>query len=334
MRGLVQQTRYGGQCLLAVAHHSQIHPYVLVDFAGVNVEMDDFRLLGISVEVAGNTVVETHAYGNKQVALVGHHVGTQVSVHSQHTHIQGMVRGKGGKSKQRAGCRQLGFLQELAQFFLRIAQFHTLAHQHERLHTVVDQACGLLNHTVFGNRRRLVTADKVHLLRLKIHHTGLGILGKVEHHWTGTAAAGNIESTAHRPCNILGTANLEGPFADGLCHADDVHFLKSVRTQHGCAHLAADHNHRGGIHHGVGNTGNGVHGTGTAGHNGASHLSAHTGIALCRMYGTLFMANQNVVQCFFVVIQSIVCGDDGTAGIAEEDFHPFVLQRTHHGFRT
>ena len=52
------------------------------------------------------------------------------------------------------------------------------------------------------------------------------------------------------------------------------------------------------------------------------------------MYGTLFMANQNVVQCFFVVIQSIVCGDDGTAGIAEEDFHPFVLQRTHHGFRT
>ena len=47
------------------------------------------------------------------------------------------------------------------------------------------------------------------------------------------------------------------------------------------------------------------------------------------MHGGLFVAHEDVVQCLFVVIECIVGGHDGTARVAEEYFHPFMLQRSH-----
>ena len=77
--------------LFAITEDSEVHLHVLIDFAGVDVEMDDLRLLGIGVEVTRHTVVESHSDSNQQVALVGLYVRSEVSVHTQHTHIQRMV---------------------------------------------------------------------------------------------------------------------------------------------------------------------------------------------------------------------------------------------------
>ena len=67
---LLQQGRDGGERLLAVAEHRQIHLHVLVDFRGVNVEVDFLSLPGVGVELARDTVVEPHAHGNQQVAFL------------------------------------------------------------------------------------------------------------------------------------------------------------------------------------------------------------------------------------------------------------------------
>ena len=50
------------------------------------------------------------------------------------------------------------------------------------------------------------------------------------------------------------------------------------------------------------------------------------------MYGTLFVAHQNVVQCLLMVVESVVGRHYGTARIAEQHIHSLVFQRAHHGF--
>ena len=62
------------------------------DFGRVDVDMDDVGLRGVGVHGAGDPVVETHAHGDEQVALVGHDVGSHVSVHPDHALIQREVR--------------------------------------------------------------------------------------------------------------------------------------------------------------------------------------------------------------------------------------------------
>ena len=54
--------------------------------------------LGISGQVARHAIVKTHTHSDKQVALIGHHVRTQVTVHTQTTHVQWMVCRRGRKT--------------------------------------------------------------------------------------------------------------------------------------------------------------------------------------------------------------------------------------------
>ena len=49
--------------------------------------MYDLGLLGISLEIAGDTVIKPHAHSNKQVTLVGLHIGAKIAVHTQHTFV-------------------------------------------------------------------------------------------------------------------------------------------------------------------------------------------------------------------------------------------------------
>ena len=84
MTGRLHQFCHPLECLLAVAHNGHIHLHILVYLAGINIEVYDAGLLGVGFQFACHTIVEAHADGDKQVTLVGHHVGTQVAVHSQH----------------------------------------------------------------------------------------------------------------------------------------------------------------------------------------------------------------------------------------------------------
>ncbi len=294
--------------------------------------MDDFCLPRIGVEISGHAVVEAHADGDEQVALVGHHVGCQIAVHAQHAHVQGMVGGQCAQSQQRASGGQLSFLKQLAQLLGGTCQLHALSHQHQGLHALVDEGGGALYHVLAGNGHGTIGTDEIHVCRFVVHHACLGVLRKVEHHGTGTTAACDVERAAHSPGNVLGTAYLISPLGDGLRDADHVHFLKCVCSQHGSSHLSADDHHGRGVHHGIGNACDGVHRTGSAGHNDRSHASAHAGIALRGVHCRLFVANQDVVQRFFVVVKRIVGGHDGTAGISEQRFHALVLEAAHQGF--
>ena len=317
------------QCLLAIAQHGHCGLHYLAHLGGVYLEVNNLCLLGIGVEVASNTVVKAHTHGDKQVALVGHHIGSQVAMHAQHTHVKGMMCGSGRKTEHGLTEGNLCLLGQSKQLLASTCYLHALTNEHQRLHALVDEFGSLLYGTLFGSGHRVVAADEIHRLGLILYQCRLCILGKVQYHRTGTTALGNIESTRYSPGDILGTAYLVVPLADGLCHTHYVHLLKGIRTQHGSTHLTAYHHHGSGVYHGICHTGDGVHGTGTRGNDGTSHLATHTGIALSCMYGSLLVAHQYVMQRILVVVECIVGGHDGTTGISEEDIHTLVLKRAH-----
>ena len=261
--GLLNEFGNLSQCLLAIAQHRHGGLHYLAHLRGVNLEVYYLCLLGIGVQVARNTVVKAHTHGNEQVALVGHHVGSQVTVHAQHTHVEGMAGGSGRKTEHCLSEGNLSLLGQSKQLLASTGKFHTLANKHQGFHALVDEFGSPLYATRCGSRDGVVAADKVHRLRLVLNECRLRILGKVQHHRSGTAASCYIEGTRHCPWNVLGTANLVVPLADRLCHTHYVHLLKGIRSQHGSTHLTAYHHHGGGVYHGICHTGDGVHGTGT-----------------------------------------------------------------------
>ena len=143
-----------GKGLLAVAENRHIYLHVLVDFRRVDLEVDDLGLLGVGLEVAGHTIVETHTHGNQQVALVGHHIGTEVAVHTKHALVERMVGRNCRKAKHRASERNLCLLGKFEHFLIGTSKFDTLTHQHKWFHALVDHLSSLLDYRHFANRLR------------------------------------------------------------------------------------------------------------------------------------------------------------------------------------
>ena len=160
----------------------------------------------------------------------------------------------------------------------------------------------------------------------------LCVLGKVQHHRTGPAGAGDVEGTGHGPGHLVGGADLVVPFADGGGKADDVGLLERVGTQGGGRNLTGNHHYGGGIRHGVGHSGNDIGGSGARGYDDDAGLSAYAGKTLGRVDGPLFVADQNVMDGVLVVHQFVIHRHNLAAGIAEDRIDPFFLKGAPEGF--
>ena len=200
----------------------------------------------------------------------------------------------------------------------------------KRAFGVIDQFGGSLYRffVCIGNRN--IAADKLLLRRLVFCFFNLRILGKVEYHRTGTTTTGNVESTCYRPGYVFGTANLIAPFSDWLSDTYEIDFLKSVCSKKACSHLSCNDNDRRTVYHCICNTCDRIGCSGAACHQANTDFTRYTGVALCRMGSSLFMANQDMVQCILMVVQGIERRHDGTAGITENGSHSLMFQRTHH----
>ena len=334
MVGRFHQLQYAGHGVLAVSQYGNVDGNILVDFRGVDVEVNLLGLTGISADVTRNAVVESHADGHEQVALLRLDVRGQAAVHAEHAHIERVGRGQARKAEQGAAGRHVGLLDELAHFFLSVAEFHALSDQHKRLLSGVDKLGGSLNAARFGFGHGFVATQETDFLRNVFGLFDLGILGEVEHHGAGASGAGNVESTFDGRSNVFGATYLISPFADGVGHIDDVALLESIRTQHLGAYLSCNDDNRCAVEHGVSNTCYRIGGSGTAGYEAHSHLSAHSGITFCCVDGTLFVANQNVVQPVSVIVECVIYWHDSAAGIAKQRVYAFGNQALHEYFRT
>lgn len=144
----------------------------------------------------------------------------------------------------------------------------------------------------------------------------------------------NIECTCHRPSYIFCTANLITPFSDRLGDTYQVDFLKSVCSEKTRPYLSGNNYDRCTVYHCIGNTGDCIRCSGTACHQTNTYLTRYAGKTLRCMSSSLFVANQDMVQCILMIVQSIEYRHDRTSGITEDSSHSLMFQGTHQCFRT
>lgn len=99
-------------------------------------------------------------------------------------------------------------------------------------------------------------------------------------------------------------------------------------------HLSGHQYQRRGVHQCVGQSGHGVRGPWARGDEANPYAAADAGVALCGMYGALFMADKDVAQPVAVVEKRIVNGDDGSSGIPEKRVHALAQERFEQGLAT
>ena len=115
------------------------------------------------------------------------------------------------KTAQGSAAGISALLEEFDEFIMCTAKLYSMTHEDEWFLGIVDEF-GSFSHRLFIYRRiRVVRCNLLtfHWFPLACSH--LRILCKVEHHRSRASAAGDVESTAHSPCHILGTAYLVAP---------------------------------------------------------------------------------------------------------------------------
>ena len=212
MSGFIQQFCHCSKGLLTITQNSQIHLHILINFGWVDIKVNNLGLFSVCLQITCHTVVETHTHCNEQITLIRHHIRAQISMHTEHTHVQWMVRRQCRKSKQRATSRHLSLLKEFFQFLTCITKFHTLTYQNKRFYRFIDHLGSFLDNVIVHRRNRLIRTNEIHLGRLIIHHGSLCILGKVKNHRSRTSTLCNIESTRYSPSHIFCTTYLITPF--------------------------------------------------------------------------------------------------------------------------
>ena len=152
----------------------------------------------------------------------------------------------------------------------------------------------------------------------------LHVLGQIDHDRTGTSAAGDIKCFLDDARDVLDVLDQEIVLGARTRDADEVRFLKSVVADHRGRNLAGQHDHRGGIHVGVGDAGDGVGRAGAGGNEHDAGPSADARIALGHVSRALFVADEDVLD--LRVEESVVGRQDRAAGIAEDDIDAFGNQ--------
>jgi len=71
-----------GQGFLAIAPNRNRCFYVLINFGGIDIEMDDLCLLSIFIQSPRYPVIETHTHSNQHIAFIRQHIGAVIAVHT------------------------------------------------------------------------------------------------------------------------------------------------------------------------------------------------------------------------------------------------------------
>ena len=278
-------------------------------------------------DVAGHAVVEARTDGDQHVAIVHGHVGLVGAVHAEHADEQRIVGRKGAEPHERVRAR--------------IAE---QAHQFgERLRGVVDDdAAAGVEHRPLGREHeidRLLDLPRMalgrrmvgtHRYRLRVGVLGLlrgHVLRKIDQHRAGPASGGDVEGLLDGDGQVRDVLHQKIVLHARTRDADRVDFLEGVVTDQMGRHLAADDDHRNGIHVGGGDAGDGVGDAGAGGHQHHAGLAGGARVAVGRVGRALLVAHEDVFDVLLPV-ESVVDVQGRPARVAEDVLDPLVFEAT------
>ena len=89
-----------------IADKRHIHFHVLVDFGGIDINVNFLRVLSVSFQAAGHAVVEPHAESEQQIGVLNRFVHPCFAVHAHHSEIQRMRRREGRRGQAASSRRE------------------------------------------------------------------------------------------------------------------------------------------------------------------------------------------------------------------------------------
>ena len=95
-----------------IADQRDVHFHVLVDFGGIDLDVNLLGILGVSLQIAGHPVVEAHAQRDQQVRFLDRVIDPGFAVHTHHAQVQRMRSWERSQAEQRQRHRNAGFFRQ------------------------------------------------------------------------------------------------------------------------------------------------------------------------------------------------------------------------------
>ena len=292
--------------------------------------MDDLCVRGERCEVTRDTVIETRTDRNEQVRLLECGDSRHVAVHAGHAHVLRVGVRERAAGHERRGHRNLRCFSQAQQLCGSAGADDTAADVEHRLLGLRDQLRGFANLLIVRLGDGTVAGQAGSFRPHERSFGLLSILGHVHQNGAGPAGRGDVERRHDCLRDVFNAGHQERVLGDGHCHAHDVRFLERVGAEHLGGLLAGDCNQRHGVHVSIGNRSDEVRGTGAGGRHAHADFSSGGRVAGCRMSGTLFVADEDVVDGI-CVHQRVIGREDGSARQSEYGVDAHQLKAANDG---
>jgi hypothetical protein len=226
------------QHIADAARDGRIDLDVLVELAGIDVDVNLLRVERVGLDVARHAIVEPHAERDQEIGFLHGRIDPGFAVHAHHPEVQMMTGREAANAEQRHGDRDVGLLGKRLECRFGAAKHDAVAGQDERPLGGIKKVQGIDAHRVAWPRERRNVGRGGFPVVLAAPE--LRVLGNVDQHRTGTAAGGNGERFANRRRHVGGARHQEIVLGDRQRDAGDVGLLKGVGADDRAAHLSRD----------------------------------------------------------------------------------------------
>jgi hypothetical protein len=289
------------------------------------------RASGKVLRIADDTIVETRADGEQDVAMLHGHVGFQGAMHTEHADELLVSRRIPSQTHQGIGDGETKQPREQCHVLRGVAQHHATAGIDHRPLGLQQHLRGFANLPAMSLGHRVIRAHGD--LRRIIKSAALlcNVLGYIDHDRARSSGRRDIESLLDRDGKVAYILDQKMCFTHGRgCRP---YRTPETRPARWPALAPPGENHHGdGVHVGGGDAGHRVGDAWAAGYQRHADPSGGTGIAVGRMDRALLVPYQDVLK--FVLLEDFVVDIEYCApGIAKYEVDTLFVQAANDDFR-
>ena len=333
-RLLLPRSEQRGEDAPRVADDGNIDRDILVDAGRIDIGVD-FQAAGAEgAQAPRHAVIETRADIEHDVTAMHGHVGFVGAVHAQHAEELRIAAGKGAEAHQRGGAGEAGAMHEAREQRggVRPGVDDAAAHVNDRPARPTQSRHGARDGGRVRLGHRAVAAVRAGSGRAVGRGADQHVLGQIDHHRPGPAAARDGEGLVHDARQIGAAADEVIVLGRLARDAGGVGLLERVVADQMRGHLPGQADDGDAVHQRVQQAGDRVGRTRTAGDQHHADTAGAARVALGSVHGGLFVTNEDMADGGLLV-QRVIDRQHGAAGIAEDDIDTLVPQGVQQGVR-
>lgn len=309
---------------LHIAGEAERVAHVLVDLSGIDVDVDELRVLRVLVEVARLAVAKAAADGDDEVGRGNRVIRGLLAVHAGKAERLRMGARYRAEPHERVDDRQVVLLDEGDDFLRRAGRDDATAdNRHGPLG--LDNLVGRLCRADQEVGIRFPVMLGLHGLRLVVDIREEEVARHIDEHGTGPAMARQSKGLAHGRHELVGMLDLEIVLRDRHRNVEDVRLLERIAPQERSVDLSRDGDDRHGVHEGRRKARDEICRAGARRRDADADLARSARVAVGCVRGILFVCHEDFPDVR-VLIKCIVKRQDHAARITKNRVDSLFLE--------